>query len=458
MSVKVSTRVWEKSTRGGAELLLLLALADWADDWGYCYPSIDQIAKKIHQTRRNVIRLIQKLEDSGAIRTLTHAQGGRGVKLGSVYQVTLGLSEAEIAESERLSPLAKKIAVAQKTSDKMSPVSQKTGDILSPVSAKTSDKLSPVLPESAKTGDISGPKMSPVLRSPLNVLINVKDIKDPVEEVVQLKHKDPLSAPQNFLTAAASSSPSGEAQSVLTDADFPNSPLAQPAETTNAPTSLDAEALYRKLRPTHVTVPGSDPAAFRTLKRYLALYHNCLDRAAEALRPFVEEADRRGIRQTNLCWLTEWAAAGHIPPTSQNTGRYKREMARPLNSAPPPAAQPLPRYEYDPNNLPWEWKPRIYDEIVEYMKQTFSDTWRHMLQEEGAEHLLQTVSKRLPADLAVGSTLRVELADGEVVAGPVTEMRYSTLFPQYLTHLVIGGEEVDALDLVYAKDIRGGDT
>lgn len=106
MSDTVSKRVWEKSTRGGAELVLLLALADLADDWGYCYASIDQIARKTHQSKRNVIRLLQRLEDSGAIRTLTHAQGGRGVKLGSVYQVTLGLSEAEIAESERLSPLA----------------------------------------------------------------------------------------------------------------------------------------------------------------------------------------------------------------------------------------------------------------------------------------------------------------------------------------------------------------
>jgi hypothetical protein len=35
--------------------------------------------------------------------------------------------------------------------------------------------------------------------------------------------------------------------------------------------------------------------------------------AAEALKPFAAEADARGIRQTNLCWLSEWAAVGQIP-------------------------------------------------------------------------------------------------------------------------------------------------
>ena len=100
----------------------------------------------------------------------------------------------------------------------------------------------------------------------------------------------------------------------------------------NAPTLLDAEALYRSVRPSHLTLPRTDKfeAAMEILHRYLDVYHNDQIQAAEALRPFAVEADKRGISQTNLCWLTEWAATGKIPPTTRNTGRFRREMSRPM--------------------------------------------------------------------------------------------------------------------------------
>lgn len=50
--------------------------------------------------------------------------------------------------------------------------------------------------------------------------------------------------------------------------------------------------------------------------------------AAEALRPFATEADARGIRQTNLCWLSEWAAVGQIPKPGRKWQKpSKREEA-----------------------------------------------------------------------------------------------------------------------------------
>jgi hypothetical protein len=39
MSIKVMSQVWEHSTRKGTRLLLLLALADFANDEGICYPA-----------------------------------------------------------------------------------------------------------------------------------------------------------------------------------------------------------------------------------------------------------------------------------------------------------------------------------------------------------------------------------------------------------------------------------
>lgn len=66
----------------------------------------------------------------------------------------------------------------------------------------------------------------------------------------------------------------------------------------------------------------------RWYEEALAVLNGVLNRnggdfaAAEAeLRPYVEESDARGYAPTNLFWLTEWAAAGHIPPRSTKTSK-----------------------------------------------------------------------------------------------------------------------------------------
>ncbi|RCK72788.1 MAG: hypothetical protein ANABAC_1322 [Anaerolineae bacterium] len=309
MSIKVMNRVWETSQHGGTELLLLIALSDWADDWGYCHPSVDQMAVKIRQSKRNVLRLLEKLEVDGELRQIKRASGGRGHKAGSVYQVLSGMSSKEIAESEQLSPLAKE---ALKT---MTGVSQ---------FPKTSDKLSPVYKE---TGDKSGPEMSPVSSSALNVLINVSDIKDSYS---------------------------------LSDAP---EKISIGQETDNAPTYLDAEALYRKVRPNHITLPRSDKfeAAMGILAHYLRLHKGDVNAAAEALRPFAEEADRRGISPLNLCWLSEWAAAGQIPPPPRKQSRKggNGHWIEPLPPAPEPEANP------ERDEL-WQ----LYDVLLERVEQT----------------------------------------------------------------------------------------
>lgn len=56
------TLVWERYPGGGTDLLALLALADWSDDDGRCYPAMASIASKtrlsVSQARRVVHRLI----------------------------------------------------------------------------------------------------------------------------------------------------------------------------------------------------------------------------------------------------------------------------------------------------------------------------------------------------------------------------------------------------------------
>lgn len=65
MSIKLMSKVWEEAEVSGSELLVLLALADYANDDGTSiYPSMQSIAKKsrlsIVQARRTIHKLIAK--------------------------------------------------------------------------------------------------------------------------------------------------------------------------------------------------------------------------------------------------------------------------------------------------------------------------------------------------------------------------------------------------------------
>ena len=274
MSVTTSTRVWKRSTKGGASLLLLLAMADWSDDWGYCYPSLVQMANKCRQTDRNILNLIRELELAGELRRMARGKGGRGKFSGSVYQVTAGMSAKEITASEQVSPLAQTTLAKLQSGEMVQPVPRKK-------STKTGEKISPENFSPEK----QSPDFSPVLPCALNELINVNDSTTP-----------PASA---------------EAPKINSD----------PGEL--------SEALYRLVRPTHLAIPNSDQrtVALKVLGIYLK-HFGSPQAAAQALKPFAAEADARGISPTNLCWLSEWAAVGQIPKPRRKGRIYSRPAQR----------------------------------------------------------------------------------------------------------------------------------
>jgi hypothetical protein len=53
--------VWKHAPYDGCTLLTLLALADWADEEGSCFPSIKQLAVKSRQSERNAQRCIRRI-------------------------------------------------------------------------------------------------------------------------------------------------------------------------------------------------------------------------------------------------------------------------------------------------------------------------------------------------------------------------------------------------------------
>lgn len=73
MSVKVMSWVWENSPNQGGELLVLLGMADHANDAGErIFPSVESLGKKARLSRRQVQRILRKLEETGQIKQLGH--------------------------------------------------------------------------------------------------------------------------------------------------------------------------------------------------------------------------------------------------------------------------------------------------------------------------------------------------------------------------------------------------
>lgn len=68
MSLQAYNAVWQHSTARGTDLLVLLALADFADEKGWSYPSIDALAKKARISQRATQDRLRALESAGAIK------------------------------------------------------------------------------------------------------------------------------------------------------------------------------------------------------------------------------------------------------------------------------------------------------------------------------------------------------------------------------------------------------
>ena len=84
--------VWRFAPADGSDLLLLLALADFCDDEGRCYPAVVTLAHKTRRTRRAVQYTLRRLEAARLVE--------RDPKLGphgvTAYRITLVKTIAEL--------------------------------------------------------------------------------------------------------------------------------------------------------------------------------------------------------------------------------------------------------------------------------------------------------------------------------------------------------------------------
>lgn len=76
MSIRVMTLVWDGYPGNGSGLLALLALADWADDCGNCWPSIASISKRVRLSRSQAQRVVHSLIEEGIVVLTGNIMGG----------------------------------------------------------------------------------------------------------------------------------------------------------------------------------------------------------------------------------------------------------------------------------------------------------------------------------------------------------------------------------------------
>ena len=93
MSIQVMSRVWDKSGACESSLLVLLALADRANEDGVAWPGLATVSQCARINERHTRRILRRLEETGEI----YVASGAGRTHTSMYLVCVGLNADEIA-------------------------------------------------------------------------------------------------------------------------------------------------------------------------------------------------------------------------------------------------------------------------------------------------------------------------------------------------------------------------
>lgn len=85
MSVRVTSWVWDHAHAEGNDLLVLLAMADWSDDEGFCFPTVEKLSAKTRISESTVKRCTKAL----ILRGVLHREDRRHQGLPNRYRVIM---------------------------------------------------------------------------------------------------------------------------------------------------------------------------------------------------------------------------------------------------------------------------------------------------------------------------------------------------------------------------------
>lgn len=105
MSIKATAWAISARTRTPMQKLLLLLMANAADDEGFCDPSISTMAINACASRQGVVQNIKKLASQGFIgvtqRTFTDSRTGKSWPNSNLYHLNIGVvNEVDKGDSQ----------------------------------------------------------------------------------------------------------------------------------------------------------------------------------------------------------------------------------------------------------------------------------------------------------------------------------------------------------------------
>lgn len=103
MSVKAIAWAWEQDVPTSSDKLVLLALADHADDLGVCWPGKKGIAEKTGISDRTVNRSVDRLEESGLL-VMEERFDPRGRQTSNRYRLLMGGCHAVTLPPDTVTP------------------------------------------------------------------------------------------------------------------------------------------------------------------------------------------------------------------------------------------------------------------------------------------------------------------------------------------------------------------
>lgn len=104
------SKVWDAFPGSGSDLIAMLALADWSDDEGRCFPSMSAIASKTRLSRSQAQRVVHGLVDGGYIQVVGNEFGGAPGATRQ-YRIVLSSMTGRMDAQRRAAPMRPKPSV-----------------------------------------------------------------------------------------------------------------------------------------------------------------------------------------------------------------------------------------------------------------------------------------------------------------------------------------------------------
>jgi hypothetical protein len=86
MSIRIISLVWQQGPKDRSQRLLMLAIADCANDQGFCWPSVATLAVKSCMSERTALRSLRVLEEEGWLKIARKSHEHKG----NSYEIDLG--------------------------------------------------------------------------------------------------------------------------------------------------------------------------------------------------------------------------------------------------------------------------------------------------------------------------------------------------------------------------------